>query len=76
MKHEIENDGIPASDPHGNLAGNYFGYRFRQSDVDAAACARDAAVLLPLRIRDRHETLHEDVRAAAISKSLVGNLLP
>jgi hypothetical protein len=33
-------------------------------------------VLLPLRVRDWHETLHEDVRAAAIPKSLVGNLLP
>jgi hypothetical protein len=33
-------------------------------------------VLLPLRVRDRDETLHEDVRAAAIPKSLVGNFLP
>jgi hypothetical protein len=38
--------------------------------------ACDAAVLLPLRVRDRHETLHEDVRAAAIQGSLVGNLMP
>jgi hypothetical protein len=33
-------------------------------------------VLLRLRVRDWHEALHEDVRAASIQKSLVGNLLP
>jgi hypothetical protein len=74
--HEIQAKWIPECDSHGNSAGNCFGCCSGKSGADAAVGACDAAVLLPLRVRDRHETLHEDVRVAAIPKSLVGNLLP
>jgi hypothetical protein len=33
-------------------------------------------MLLPLRLRDRREALHKDVRAAEIPGSLVGHFLP
>ena len=33
-------------------------------------------MLLPLRVRDRRETLHEDVRPAPVPEPLVGRLVP
>ncbi len=73
---EIQNQRIPACNSHGNPAGNCFGCCSRKSADGAALGACDAALLLPLRLRGRDETLHEDVRAPEIPRSLVGNLLP
>jgi hypothetical protein len=74
--HEIWCEWIPASNSDGNPTGSNFGCRFRRSGADGAVGTCDATLLLPLRLRDRHETLHEDVRTAEISKPFVGNLLP
>jgi len=75
-RNENQCKSILAGDSHSNPAGNGFGRCSRQSIPDATLGGRDAAVLLPLRLRVWHETLHEDVRTAAIPKPLVGHLLP
>jgi hypothetical protein len=76
MNHENQTQEIPASHFHGNLTGNALGSCSRQSIPDPAVWPRNATLLLPLRVRNRRETLHQDVRVAAIPKSLVGHFLP
>jgi len=75
LANEISNQWIPESDLLGDSLGNNFGGCTGQSSSDIIIGNYNATVLLPLCLRVRQKTLHEDVRAAAIRKSLVGHFL-
>jgi hypothetical protein len=72
----ISNASVATRSINGDPAGHGLSRRARQSADDASAGRRRAVMLLPLLVRNGRETLHEDVRIAAISESLVGRFLP
>ena len=74
--HEIQSSSSSTSDWIWNSPGNNFGRRPGESGPYPGLGPCDASVLLPLLVRKRRETLHKNVRAAAISKPLVGSHLP
>ena len=76
MNHDITSPQNPPGDSNRNPSGNRLGSRLGQPVSNLGVGSQDADLLLPLRPWSRGQAVHEDVRAAAIRESLVGDLLP
>lgn len=76
MSHDIKNSQTSASHPSRSSCGNGLRRLPGQRFPVPAFRRADRPLLLPLRIRNGGQALHDDVRTATVREPLVGQLLP